>query len=386
MYMSVNAREEQYERVELFGKPALFTESRIDRFSVPKGFYCYDLRGSDRVPGKPEAIENQAAINHAGTVLTPKPVTIPKEGFRRLQGKLNFLSERLTLTDFCEEHGIALAPDERKFTLRPASPDEAGLFYALPAEQDAKLGAIGHVRMDFGSGKEFWHTWWPRGDEELNSPEFKAELAELVNELRESGPLRDVSAMYNYCAENDGKIEGGWRQNYGYVIETERWRYCLRCNPGPGDYQAYLTVFDLRRQEQNMKSEARAQDYGLTAAGKQKLLNAADGALPHSYSWFVFQNYNATGEQFTGGLTLPEAIRLYNQTDSGNKRLGVTKDGIATVDFVITLDGKQQFTNDYTRLANFSNDAVIAAAVETLRNEITDQMPEPGITMGGQTL
>ena len=31
--------------------------------------------------------------------------------------------------------------------------------------------------MDFGrSGNEFWHTWWPRGPEELNSPAFKAEL------------------------------------------------------------------------------------------------------------------------------------------------------------------------------------------------------------------
>ena len=31
--------------------------------------------------------------------------------------------------------------------------------------------------------------------------------------------------------------------------ETERYRYCLRCNPVRGDYQAYLTAFDLRTQE-----------------------------------------------------------------------------------------------------------------------------------------
>jgi hypothetical protein len=46
----------------------------------------------------------------------------------------------------------------------------------MTPEKDAELGCIGHVRMDFGhGGKEFWHTWWPRGDETLNSPEFKAE-------------------------------------------------------------------------------------------------------------------------------------------------------------------------------------------------------------------
>ena len=120
--MSVNAREEQYEHVELFGKPALFTDSRIDRGTVPEGFHCYDLRGSDYDPGKPTTLGNQVAVNHAGTVLTAEPVTIPKEGFRRLCGKLNFLGECLTLPEFCEEHGIALPPDNRKFILRPASP------------------------------------------------------------------------------------------------------------------------------------------------------------------------------------------------------------------------------------------------------------------------
>ena len=37
-----------------------------------------------------------------------------------------------------------------------------------------------------------------------------------------------------------------------YVIETENYRYCLRCNPSPGDYNAYLTAFDLNVQRQNM--------------------------------------------------------------------------------------------------------------------------------------
>lgn len=251
--MSVNARKEEYEHIRLFGKPALFTSSRIDWVTVPKGFFRYDLRGSDYDPGRPVTIENMVVVNHAGTVLTPTQVTIPEEGFRRLRGKLNFLDEYLTLAEFCEEHGIALAPDEQKFTLRPASPDEAGLFYALPPEQDAEMGAIGHVRIDFGNGgNEFWPTWWPRGDEALNSSEFKDELTELVNALRETGPLKNLSVMHSYCAGNHGEINGGWRQNCGYVIETERYRYCLRCSPGQGDYHAYLTAFDLRVQQMHM--------------------------------------------------------------------------------------------------------------------------------------
>ena len=238
--MRVNARKEEFEHVELFGKPALYTSSRIDRSTVPKGFYCYDLRGSDYDPGKPVTLENWVVANHAGTVVTAKPITIPKSGAKQLSGKLNFLGESLTLAGFCGEHGLELPHDNRKFIPRPALPEEAGLFFALPEEQDAALGAIGHIRIDFGrGGDEFWHTWHPRGDEELNSPAFKAELTEVMNELREFGPLGNLAAMYRYCGEHDGKIEGGWRQNYGYFVETEHYRYCLRCSPGQGDYHAY---------------------------------------------------------------------------------------------------------------------------------------------------
>ena len=113
------------------------------------------------------------------------------------------------------------------------------------------MGAIGHVRMDFGgSGKEFWHTWHPRGSEDLNTPEFKAELQQVVDKLRET-VLKDLSSMRRFCHENGGKISGGWTQNYGYVVETERYEYCLRCNPVQGDYQAYLSCFDLNEQKIN---------------------------------------------------------------------------------------------------------------------------------------
>ena len=54
--------------------------------------------------------------------------------------------------------------DATQFHIRPARPEEAGLFYTQHPEEDKRLGTVGHVRMDFGrSGNEFWHTWWTRG-------------------------------------------------------------------------------------------------------------------------------------------------------------------------------------------------------------------------------
>lgn len=156
-----------------------------------------------------------------------------------------------------------------KFEIRPASSAEAGLFYAQHPAEDEHLGCIGHVRMDFDkSGNEFWHTWWPRGPEELNSPDFKSELQEVVDELRLT-VLKNRFAMERFCCAHGGKIDGGYVQNYGYIVETEHYRYCLRCNPSPGDYNAYLTTFDLDVQRQNTEQEENKPEQGMTMGGLQ---------------------------------------------------------------------------------------------------------------------
>ena len=251
--MRVNARTEEFEHLELFDKPALFTNGRIDRATVPEGWYAYDFRGSDDDPGELYVIEeHEVIVNHSGTVLLPEKLEFPESGRLDAEDALGFVGDSLTLDQFCQKHGIECPAPYFKYEIKPASPDEAGLFFAMPSEKDTELGCIGHIRMDFGkSGNEFWHTWWPRGPEELNSPEFKAELQKVVDELRQS-VLKNRIAMERFCYGHGGKIPGGWVQNYGYVVETERYRYCLRCDPSPGTYNGYLTCFDLDVQRQNM--------------------------------------------------------------------------------------------------------------------------------------
>lgn len=391
--MRVNAREEEYEYVELFGKPALFTNSRIDRSTVPEGWYAYDLRGSDYDPGEPMTVEFIVAINHAGTILIHEPVSIPKEGFRRLKGQLNFLGEDLTLADFCEVRGYFYPEDNRKYIPRPASPDEAGLFYALPPETDAELGTIGHVRMDFGhGGKEFWHTWHTRGVEDLNSPAFKQELDEVVNELRGS-VLKSLSDMEGYCRTHGGEISGGWQQNYGYIVETEHYRYCLRCNPQPGDYQAYLTCFDLRVQRMNMENAApviartayaSGEDHGLTEKGKQALRDAADPGKPHSYRWFVVENFACDSETRHDVESLTGAIDRFNGLDCSEKCLCVTKDEVSTVYLAIAHSGETQLDQSWRDNPRFAADSTIQGTVERLKRSIAGLEPSsPTMTLGG---
>ena len=84
--------------------------------------------------------------------------------------------------------------------------------------------------------------------------------------------------MSKYCWSHGGEV-GNWPTNYGYIVETENYRYCLRCNPIPGDYQAYLTAFDLRVQRQNLAEQAAVIGRVTFANGEQQDFTDAEAYL-----------------------------------------------------------------------------------------------------------
>ena len=151
------------------------------------------------------------------------------------------------------------------------------------------------------------------------------------------------------------------------------------------DPQVRKAVDDIILDFAGEENPRRACSYGLTEAGKQALRDVADPSLPHTYAWFVMTDSNTPDERVHRDLTLEEAIQTYLDSDRPEKRLGVTKDGIATVDLARSLDGEQQFFRDHERLDSFRDDPEIAAAVETLRLELEQNTPQQGMTMGGIT-
>lgn len=54
--MTVDARKERFELVEVLGHPMLFTCLRVDRNTVPKGLYLYEVRNDDDQCGLPVEI------------------------------------------------------------------------------------------------------------------------------------------------------------------------------------------------------------------------------------------------------------------------------------------------------------------------------------------
>ena len=114
--MAVNARTEEFQHIEVFDKPALFTNGRIARDTVPEGWYCYDIRGSDDDPGALCYMEENVVVNHAGSVLMPEKLVMPKSGRLDVRDELGFLDEgNMTLREFCEAHQIPHPTEEKNF-------------------------------------------------------------------------------------------------------------------------------------------------------------------------------------------------------------------------------------------------------------------------------
>lgn len=138
-----------------------------------------------------------------------------------------------------------------KYELKCADTEQKSLFYS-DCEPALRNACIGYVRMDFGSGCEFWTTWWGNR-EDMNDGNFKAELNDVVNSLRKDGLLKNRSEMQRACGNNSSLALG---EAHGFSVETDKNIFLLRCQPGQG-YDCYLYCYN--KQELQL-AQAQLQD------------------------------------------------------------------------------------------------------------------------------
>ena len=189
--------------------------------------------------------------------------------------------------------------------------------------------------------------------------------------------------MHRWCYRYPGaELE---RDRFGFIVETEHYRFCLRCSPFSDDY-SYLYCYDLNQQRMAMAAEKPAEEkpqYGLTETGLRMLRDTADPSFPHSYDWYVMEACNTAYAAFNDGLSLDEAIQRYMASAEDNKRLGVTKDDVAAVDLVIRHEGREWVSEDWTKSESFAQDPVISEAVVLIRQTLDEQAAGQGMAMGG---
>ena len=95
----------KYQEVEILDVPALFSNGRIALADLPEGLYRYDLRGSDDDPGMPVTVEQNVAVNHAGAIVTAKPLDLGEDGrlFLTEDEGLNFVGGEISMQRFFNE-------------------------------------------------------------------------------------------------------------------------------------------------------------------------------------------------------------------------------------------------------------------------------------------
>ena len=175
---------EKYQAVELFGKPALFSNGRIDRDKLPEGLYVYDLRGSDDDPGLPVTLESHVTVNHAASVITAAPIELPEQGFLYLgEDGLNFTGGEQTVKEFLH----AQYPEKAKLSRAAEEIQAESISFAVCAYYGIETG-----ENSFG----YLATW--AKDRELT--ELRASL-ETINRTS-SSLITDIDRHYaEICKE-----------------------------------------------------------------------------------------------------------------------------------------------------------------------------------------
>ena len=141
-----------------------------------------------------------------------------------------------------------------KYQIKCGEAEQKSMFYS-DCEPALRNACAGHLRMDFGSGNEFYSSWF-ESREDLNDSAFKAELQEVVNELRKDGLLKNRREMQRFC---DAHQSLNLDESCGFSVETDSHIFLLRCRPKRGNYDCYCYCYDKRElllaQEQH-ESEA----------------------------------------------------------------------------------------------------------------------------------
>lgn len=97
--------ESDYELIELFGKPALFTDERLTLNDVPLGLNLYHIRMSDD-NGMFAALEPEVKVNHGGSVITSENIDLGEEGYIEFtdETRPNLLGQGLSIDDYVTDN------------------------------------------------------------------------------------------------------------------------------------------------------------------------------------------------------------------------------------------------------------------------------------------
>lgn len=83
--MRLDYRKEKFQKVSVCGIPCDFSDMRIDRGTVPKGRYQYEVAHDDEGLGDPSRVKHGIMVNFFGTLISDVPLPLVDDNVLWLQ-------------------------------------------------------------------------------------------------------------------------------------------------------------------------------------------------------------------------------------------------------------------------------------------------------------
>lgn len=138
-----------FEEAELFGKPALFLDARVDSSAVPDGLYRYELRGTGD-DGIAAAVGTSVETGFMGTIITTAPIELTN-GFASLDDSFVNFGGNKTIKAFYEE----IHPEAVQKSRNTEEVEAESISYAVCAYYGIATGenSFGYIA-NWSKGKE----------------------------------------------------------------------------------------------------------------------------------------------------------------------------------------------------------------------------------------
>lgn len=139
-----------FEEAELFGKPALFLDARVENTAIPEGLFKYELRRSGDDLNLPAALGNFVDTNFMGTIVTSEPIELTN-GFAEMDDSFVNFGGNKTIKAFYEE----LHPEAVQKSRNTEEVEAESISFAVCAYYGIETGenSLGYIA-NWSKGKE----------------------------------------------------------------------------------------------------------------------------------------------------------------------------------------------------------------------------------------
>ena len=131
-----------------------------------------------------------------------------------------------------------------EYEKRALTEEEDKYTFSQSSQISGQTGLIGYLRADMDTdGNGFFSTWfdWRK---DLKTDDFKTELDEVINSLREEGDiLSNRGTLAVYCRSTPQAKMNTDQEYYGVRVDTEKYAYLMRLNPNKGEYNLYCYCY-----------------------------------------------------------------------------------------------------------------------------------------------